>query len=384
MNVRAIITADNHLDPPLNNFGLDRWKRKDDFLKCFEEMVDYARKEKPDILLMGGDLFDNMWPSNHVRAAAMKDFRALHEAGVKVFAVSGHHDTPKSRLEGTSPLAVYGNSGYIHYFRDPTSPETVSLDYRGFFVTVTGVGHNPLHELGNDPMDSVPKGLEGDFNIVIAHAPVQGFTGWTGDEPIIRPSAIPPQVNLLAVGHFHDHQEKRSGKTEIIYPGSTERVDAGEEEDEKKGFVWAELSKDGSVSTKFIPTSARKYETVELQFPNVPKPLEVIKGEVARSFDPQVILRVRLSGRVDPVNLSGYRRADVITFAQGKVFHCFVDEDIDAELPAEVNLGPRTTPLAELDAYFQRRIEEASDDRKAVLREALQVSRSKLQEAGAW
>ena len=384
MNVRAIITADNHLDPTAYNFGPDRWRRKDDFLKCFEEMVDYAKREKPDLMLMGGDLFDIMRPGNRMRAAAMKDFRALHEAGVKVFAVSGHHDTPRSTEEGTSPLAVYGNSGFIHYFANPTSPETVTLDYRGFLVTVTGVGHNPLHELGNDPMDSVPKDLKGDFNIVIAHAPVQGFAGWTGDEPIIRPSSIPSQVNLLAVGHFHNHQEKRSGRTEIIYPGSTERVDAGEEEDDKKGFVWVEFSKDGSISDDFIPTSARNYNTIRVQFPNIPKPLEPLKAEVAKSFDPQVILRVKLTGRVDPVNLSGYRRADLISYAQGRVFHCFVDEELDSESPDEMVPGLRTTPLAELDAYFQRKLQEASEEQKGTLREALQVSRSKLQEAGAW
>jgi exonuclease SbcD len=384
LNVRAIITADNHLDPTALNFGPDRFERKKDHLKCFEEMVDYATKERPELLLIGGDLFDIMRPGNYARAAVMRDFRSLYDAGVKVFAVSGHHDTPRSMEEGTSPLAVYGNSGFIHYFQNPSAPETVTLDYKGFKVSVTGVGHNPLHEFGNDPVNAVPRELPGDFNIVIAHAPVQGFVGWTGDEPMIKPSAIPSKVNLLAVGHFHNHQEKRSGNTKIVYPGSTERVDFAEEADEK-GFVWAEFQKDGSISTDFVKTSARKYKTVSINFPNVPKPLDELKAKMEESFDSQAVLRVKLLGKVDPVNLSGYRRSELLTYAQGKVFHCFVDEEeLEIQAPEAGDVGQRTTLLGELEAHFERKIKEAIGEQKEVLREAFQLSRSKLQEAGAW
>ena len=383
MKVRAIITADTHLDPIAANFGPERFERKGDHLKCFEELVDYAKKERPELLLIGGDLFDVRNPNNFARAAVMRDFRSLHDAGVRIFIVGGHHDTPRSTLEGTSPLAVYGNSGFAHFFADPTNPKSVVLDYQGFKVSVTGVGHNPLHELGNDPVDAVPRKLEGDFNIVIAHAPVQGFTGWTGDEPIIKPSSIPESVNLLAVGHFHNHQEKRAGKTLIVYPGSTERVDFAEEEDEK-GFVWAEFSKDGSVSSSFVKTSARKYKTVSIPFPDVPRPLDPLKKELEKTFDPGIVLRVVIVGRVNPANAAGYRRSELQLFAQGKVFHCFVEEKFDFETPEAITVGPRTTPRKEFEAYFERRIAAAKEEERAFLREAMQLGAAKLDEAGVW
>jgi exonuclease SbcD len=347
-------------------------------------MVDYARKEKPELLLIGGDLFDIMRPGNYARAAAMEDFRLLHEAGVKVFAVGGHHDTPRSIEEGTSPLAVYGNSGFIHYFSNPSSPEMVTLDYHGFNVTITGVGHNPLHDSGTDPIDAVPKELKGDYNIVIAHSPVQGFSGWTGDEPVIKPSSIPKQVNLLAVGHFHNHQSRKVGNTEIIYPGSTERVDFAEEPDEK-GFVWVEFEKDGTLRKEFKKTSARRYKTVRIEFPNSPNPIGVLKSELQKHFESESVIRIKLFGSVSTINLAGYRRSELLSSAQGNVFHCFIDEEELAVDPPEVrDIGPRTSPLAELDSYFEGRIKSAKQDEKDILREALQLSRSKLTEAGAW
>ena len=384
MTVSAILTADNHLDPTAFNFGPDRFQRKKDHLKCFEEVVDYAKKERPELFLIGGDLFDGMRPSNAARAAVMQDLKELAEHRVKVFAVSGHHDTPRSFEEGASPLAVYAKSGYMHYFANPSSPETVMLEHEGLSIAITGVGHNSTHAQGDDPVTAIKTKLDGDFNVVLAHCPVQGFTGWTGDEPVIRPSSIPPEVDLLLVGHFHNHQSKKIGRTEVIYPGSTERVDFAEEEDDK-GFVWVEFGKDGIVSQDFIKTDARRFRTVVVQFPDSPNPLEQLKEEVGPYFDKDVVLRVMIKGITTPLGLAGYRRPELSSFCQGKVFHPFIDDDkLEVRRPDRSDLGRRATPLQELEAYFSKQMEDSGVDEKAILKEALELSRSKLQEKGAW
>lgn len=384
MTVRAILTADNHLDATSLLFGRDRFQRKRDYLKCFEEVIDYAKKEKPELFLMGGDLFDIMRPSNSVRAAVMNDLRALTEHGVKVFAVSGHHDTPKSIEEGASPLAVYGKSGYMHYFENPSSPETVTMKLNSCLTSITGVGHNPLHGEGNDPLAALKSKLDADFNIVLAHAPVQGFEGWTGDEPAIKTASIPKEMDLLVVGHFHNHQSKKVGRAEVIYPGSTERVDFAEEGQEK-GFVWVEFDKGGLLSKKFIKTDARPYETVEIQFPDTSEPLKSLKEQVAKHLDKETVLRIKIRGVATPISLTGYRRSELVSFCEGKVFHCFVNEDdLVVQAAERPSAGARATPLQELEAYFKKQMEAANEEDRAILTEALRLSQAKLQEAGAW
>ena len=382
--MRAILTADNHLDPTALIFGPDRFQRKRDHMKCFEEVVDYAKKEKPELFLIGGDLFDIMRPSNSARASVMADFKALSEHGVRVFAVSGHHDTPKSMEEAVSPLAVYGNSGFLHYFGNPSSPETVTLKLDTCTTSITGVGHNPLHEGGDDPLSAIKSKLSGDFNIVLAHCPVQGFSGWTGDEPIIKPVTIPERTDLLVVGHFHNHQSKKIGETEVIYPGSTERVDFAEEDGEK-GFVWVEFDKGGIVSKDFVRTDARPYRTVKVPFPEGPKPIEVLKEEVGKYFDSRLVLRVKIHGTATPIGLTGYRRSELLNYCQGKVFHCFVNEDeLSVQATERPDVGPRVTPLQELEAYFKKQMDTAGEEERAILAEGLRLSRDRLQEAGAW
>jgi DNA repair exonuclease SbcCD nuclease subunit len=386
LSVQAILTADNHLDPTAAGFGPNRMRRREDHLRCFMEVAEYALRERPDLLLIGGDLFDSVKPSNATRAAVMEAFKSLNEAGIRVLAVGGHHDTPRSVEEGASPLAVYGNSGHIRFFKDPIEPGRESLEVEGLRVTVVGLGHNPLLGPGQDPLSMLEPTLrpDGQFNILLMHYPIEGFGGWVGEEPIVRPSSIPQGFQLVVAGHFHNHQSKRIGKAEVLYPGSTERASFAEEAEEK-GFVWMEFDRGGIVSKDFIRTSARPYRTVEVDFPSSGDPMERIKGAVVGALDPEVVLRVRIRGRATAGALASYRRPEILSFCQGKAFHCFVDEgDLEIISPEAPEPLPRTTPLRELERHFRRLIEGAGPDERPILEEALELSRSKLQEAGAW
>lgn len=72
-------------------------------------------------------MFDTIRPGNWVRARLMAHLRELHNAGIRVFMVSGQHDTPKNPEDGASPLAIYGNAGNAVYFGNPSSLEFHSL-----------------------------------------------------------------------------------------------------------------------------------------------------------------------------------------------------------------------------------------------------------------
>lgn len=382
MTVQAILTADNHLDPTAVNFGPRRFDRREDHLHCFTEVMEYAKKERPDIVLIGGDVFDTIRPSNATRAKVMNLFRSLYEANIKIFVVSGHHDTPRSIEEGASPLAVYGNSGYIHFFENPSEPECVTLEVDGNKISILGLSHNPLHQAGEDPMSKLQVKPEGRFNILLTHSPIQGFGGWIGNEPVIRTSSIPEGFQLVVAGHFHNHQSKKFGGTEIVYPGSTERASFAEEE-EDKGFVWLEFNKD-VLSKEFMKTSARPHRTLRVEFPSE-NPIETIKEEVKKLVDPELVLRIRLFGKATLENLSSYKRAAILSFCQDKFFHSFVEED-EVSVQSTNTLEPlvRTTPLQEIERHFRQLMEGSGQQEKAIVEEALQLSKAKLQEAGAW
>lgn len=383
MNVQVIITADNHLDPPATMFGAKRFERKRDHLRCFEEVMEYAKKEKPDLLLLAGDVFDTVKPSNFVRARFMQHMKQLHERGVKVVMVSGHHDTPKSAEEGVSPLAVYGRSGYAYFIQDPNSLEYFSLEVDGCEVVVAGLGHNPLLRPFEDPLATVKVEKRGDVNILLLHYPVEGFVGVYGEEPVVRLNSIPKTYQLVAVGHLHRHQIKRLGDAAIVYPGSTERVSFAEEE-EPKGFVWAELNREGLVSLDHVKTQARPYKTIETMFPEKDT-IERLKQVIDQHADPQLVLRLVVKGVVEAEKLTEYRRSELLLHAQTRLFHLIVDESsLELKSPEIPSTLEKTTPLEELRRYFSTLMQNASAEEREILAEALRLSEGMLREAGAW
>lgn len=384
MGLQIVLTADNHLDPPAVMFGPKRYERKRDFLRCFEEVVKFTLDNKPDILLISGDLFDHIQPRNPTRSKVMGAFKSLYDCGIKVFLISGHHDTPKSVEQGMSPLAVYGRSDYAKYFHDPSRLESVSLEIDGLKTIVSGISYNPTLSWNEDPLEGMKSSQVGDINVMLLHYPISGFKGYYGNEPRVQPSSIPADLQLVAAGHLHSYQEGKIGDVQVIYPGSTERVDFSEEEEEK-GFVWLELDKSGVVYEEFIKTPARKMKTLDHNVEQRGKISDSLKTALNKISDPKLILRVRLLGEVSVKRLSTYRRSDVLSFAEKLFFSLIIDESrLKIEDLGVLEPLPQTTPLKQLAFYFQKRMEKAENAEKDLLLEALRVCEEKLQESGGW
>ena len=71
-----------------------------------------------------------------------------------------------------------------------------------------------------------------------------------------------PAFDYVALGHIHKHQVLNDSPL-VVYSGSLERVDFGEEKEEK-GFVVAEVSR-GQARHHFVPTAARKFVTIRVE-----------------------------------------------------------------------------------------------------------------------
>ena len=379
-----MLTADNHLDPPAVSFGPRRFDRRRDHLRCFEEAIEFAKQNRPDFVLLGGDVFDTIRPGNHIRARVMEDLKAVHDLGVEILAISGDHDTPKIAEEGSSPLAVYGNSGYVHFFSNPSIFGIRKFSVEGLKVEIGGLSRNPLMTPQFDPLKTVAVSFGGDVNILLTHYPVEGFVGYARDDPVIQLSSIPQNCQLVGVGHFHAYQTKEMQRTTIVYPGSTERA-SFQEESEEKGFAWIEIGKEGVVSKEHIKTSARDFKTVDVFFPEGKTPMPELKEAIDHAQNPSGVVRLRLKGRITAEQLAGYRRSDLLLHAEGKFFHLLIDEnELEMESPEAVVALPRTTPLEELRRHFLVNISNASGEDRAILEEALKLCQAKLEEAGAW
>jgi exonuclease SbcD len=348
-------------------------------------VIDYALKNKPDVVLLGGDLFDNINPRNPPRSFLMRRFRELHNKGIHVIAVSGEHDTPKSFEEGSSPLSVYAESGFITFCQSYEKPTPIAFNsHDGDKVVITGLSRSPFAGPGLDPLEQFTPKERAEINVLLTHYSISGFDGYFANDPVIQLSSVPRDYQLIVSGHLHRHQEMESRETFLVYPGSTERASITEAPD-AKGFVWLELSKKGLVSKpQFIATPARPAKLLEYPIPSEGDLTALLRAEMERLKDPQLALWLRLTGRTTPQHLATYKRPVLQAAGAEFFFHVSIEDAWELERDRPLEAMPRTTPLQELERYFTSEITKAPDERKQELRDAFEVARDRLREFGAW
>ena len=74
---------------------LDGYERSGEFRAFFARLKEVAQEEKPDVLVVAGDIYDNGMPSTaaqNLYTAALLD---LHRAcpGMEVVVIAGNHDS---------------------------------------------------------------------------------------------------------------------------------------------------------------------------------------------------------------------------------------------------------------------------------------------------
>jgi exonuclease SbcD len=111
------------------------------------------------------------------------------------------------------------------------------------------------------------------------------------DVVVLKSLLADPAWDYVALGHIHKHQELNKGQhPPIVYPGSLERIDFGEE-GERKGFVMVELER-GRADWEFIPVDARRFVTIRLDVQDSEEPMTQILDELAQHNVDDAVVRV--------------------------------------------------------------------------------------------
>jgi exonuclease SbcD len=139
----------------------------------------------------------------------------------------------------------------------------------------------------------------------------------------------------------------------IVYPGSLERIDFGEERD-PKGFCWVELAR-GETRWQFIPVQARPFVTVWADARGADDPTQVVLDEISRQDLTDAVVRVNI--RLSAHQESKLREKDVMAaLTRQRAGHvAAISKDIERQ--ARARLGGATpeglAPLELLERYFE-------------------------------
>lgn len=168
-----------------------------------------------------------------------------------------------------------------------------------------------------------------------------------GDVALVVDSRALAAIGFAAVvaGHLHRHQVVVPGDRPVLYAGSIERVDFGEQ-DETKGFVLLDVMDGGKVDWTFVETPARRWVTFD----------DATIGD-AVTLARDAIVRARFTDPdVDVVDVRRYLE-ELGAFAVGEVVP---GRRLGGDTPA--GLSESLTPSESLVEYFSN-----DPDRDALL-----------------
>ena len=242
-----------------------------DFLKALDTIVDAAVDEKVDLVIFAGDAYRDRTPAPTYQREWGRRIMRLSSAGIMTLLVIGNHDI--SPASGRAHALQEFDTLQVPNVRVIGKPCLLGPDeLNGLPLQVIGIpwlnrsafaasldGGEKTNESLNDQIERELTGLVESLMdqldpqlpaILTAHATVQGaFYGsertiMLGRDFILPGSLVRDQrLDYVALGHIHNHQDlNKDGHPHVVYPGSIERVDFGEAE-EQKIFVTVDVEK---------------------------------------------------------------------------------------------------------------------------------------------
>jgi exonuclease SbcD len=322
--IKVLHFADAHID--IARFGRHDPEtglplRVMDFLKALDAIVDYAVEEKVDLVIFSGDAYRDRTPAPTFQREWGKRMMRLSQARIPTLLVVGNHDL--SPAAGRAHALQEYETLEVPYIRVISQLELLSpQDLFGLPVQVIGLpwlSRTRLQTTKQEPVKNMDEEkepgqllqellngflekLNPDLPAILAgHTSVQGAI--FGNErsvmlgkDVILPASIVRDTRLdyVALGHIHKPQELNHGAhPPAVYPGSIERVNFGEVDDEKQ-FVIALVEK-GKTKIEWHRLSGRKFLDKRIELTSS----EDIQGQIEKLLPPprelkDAILRLTL------------------------------------------------------------------------------------------
>lgn len=341
-----------------------------DFFKTFDFIVEKAFEEDVDAVIFAGDAYKTRDP-NPTQQRGFGERIAKLAKKIPVILVVGNHDTPNAEGKANT-LDIYSAldldnvwvSRTPEYFQIPTKSGNLQV------VTLPWLHKNEYKSVGEKLKLLYNKIAPDKPAIMASHAEVVGaeFGSEKGmaianDVTIPLPLIQDKRLSYVALGHIHKHQvlSKPGDFPLIIYSGSPQRIDFGEEKEEK-GFVIAEITKTSNsqfsiLNFQFIPTNARKFLTITITLnPKDPDPTQTVISEIEKNNIQDTIVRVIIN---IPAECGNELKMDVIKKAlKNANFIAGISRNVERQ--ERVRLKGITeieslTPIQALKTYFESR-----------------------------
>jgi exonuclease SbcD len=365
--MRILHTSDWHVGKVLK--GRDR---EDEHKLVLAQIVEIARSERPDLIIVAGDLYDTSAPSPRSTRLVTRALTALRNTGAQVVAIGGNHDNGPA-LDALRPWAeaagivlrgsVRDNPDELVIKGTTAGGESWQLVALPFLSQRYAIRAAEMYELTAAEasqtyadhiarlIGKLSEGFDqpGTINLVTAHLTVVGASTGGGEREAhtvlgyaVPATVFPGGAHYVALGHLHRAQQV-IGPCPVRYSGSPLAVDFGEEENVCSVAV-VDVAADKAARVRDVPvTSALTLRTVRgtlEQLATVKLPdawLRVYVRETPRvglREDVQELLPNALEVRIDPdmvPDKAGERMAQRAGRSPRELFGDYLDSRGNAE-----------------------------------------------------
>ena len=286
-----------------------------DFLKSLDTIIDRALAEPADLVIFAGDAYRDRTPAPTFQREWGRRMMRLSEAGIETILLVGNHDVSPAvgRAHALQEFDTL-NVPHMHVIRKPVllGPD----DLGGLPVQVIGIpwmnrssmlaafdnAGGSVEEVNQQIEEFLTAAIEGFLDdldptlpaILTSHISVQGAmygnerSVMLGRDMVLSPAIVKDKrLDYVALGHIHKYQDlNEDGHHPVVYPGSIERVDFGEIDDQKY-YVLAQLEKDKPTTYEAVPLQERKFISRQVQVSDADK----VQQQIMEALPPQADLQ---------------------------------------------------------------------------------------------
>jgi DNA repair protein SbcD/Mre11 len=404
--IRVLHFADVHI-------GMENYGRTDantglssrvvDFLHRMDDMVAYAREHDVDLVIFAGDAFKTRSPNptyqrefawrlqdlaecapvvllvgnhdlapNALRASSVEIYDTLRVANVWVaqdYEVRTVRTQRGDVVVGAAPYPIRSRMMQNEALQGSTTIREIDAQLEAYLTGLLEGLATEADETAAQISPETPRLLTGHFTVRGAVWGSERSVMLGRDVQVSQNLLADPRWDYVALGHIHKHQnltQDRENVPPVVYSGSLERIDFGEQSD-VKGFCWVELARNAT-RWHFEQVQARPMVTIKVDCREERYPLQTVTQAVKRHKLSGAIVRLHITLDLDAdARLSDAGIRDVLR--QADVFYIAAIRR-EVERPERTRLGESPEGLTNqelLERYLRSRDDINADYREALL-----------------
>ncbi len=367
-NIKIVHCADIHFDTPFKDVDERQSKiNKEELKEVFCNIINLCKSNRVDILLLAGDIFDNLTLEKETLYFLEKSFRDIEDT--RVFISPGNHDP--YMVNSFYKLIKWPENVYVFSKGlECVFIEELNLNVWGAAFTERYVKESMLKGFVHESF--------GEINIMVIHGELN--SGVSNEyNPITIEEIRNSGMNYIALGHRHNYSGiNREDKTYYAYCGCPQG--RGFDEVGEKGIIYGEIGNEFS-KFDFIKMCKRQYKEMRIDISDVETYQDLtnlIKDKIEKEDREKNFYKVILIGEVS--NEFCIDEKLIINYLEKDFYSIKVVDKTRAKVDIEEIVKGYSVRSIFVKKLLLKLEESTSDEEKEMIEKALKLGLNALAE----